>query len=1523
MVMGKKKEVAINFEIPNKIKAIFSLSKDWADFNERIHPLSAKEKGESFEQLTKFYLLINAKYQTKLRNVWLLKDVPLKVSAYLNLPSCDEGIDLIAETEEGKFWAIQCKYRRDEKQSLPRKELSTFTDLAFNVCHNISHALICTNSIKLSNKFSLYKENVSFCSSEVWLNLDVDFFNSIRTLLSGHFPEAKKVSPRKHQKAAIESALSHFNEHSRGKLIHPCSAGKTLTAYWIARDIKAKTILIAVPNLSLINQTLEEWANRFIADNLNVSWICVCSDETVKHVSLDSIEVSSQDLGVEVYTDPVIISDWLAKETPNIKVVFSTYQSGLVLAKAAQNCSFVFDLAIMDEAHRTVGQKGNLFTHLLSDENIRISKRLFMTATERRFKGNSEEVLSMDNVNIYGKTIHLYTFKEAIQDGILSDYKISTISVTDEEIKNLIKGNFYIKLSSKQWTQEVEAQMVAAAIALRKAYLKFGFSHTISYHSSLDRANSYKNAQMLYEKSFLVSDLLQTFNVQGSTPSGIRSAIFRAFANADTGLITNVRCLTEGVNIPKIDCILFADPKKSQVDIVQAVGRALRPHKDKKMSYIIVPVLTDKNVDNSKTFGEKTKDALLQIISSLATQDERIIEYFRALSSKPKRAINRDYFPFEIDIPTYYEVDGEKIHNSIELDLWSKLAKLSWRPFEEAKAIVQQLKLKNQAEWKQYCDGSNPLFGKKPEDIPAAPDQLYGEWISWGDWLGTGFVATYKRDYKPFLEARSFVHQLKLKSQAEWGQYCQNNIPNLEPKPDDIPSEPASVYKNEGWLSVGDWLGTHTIATQDRIYRSFEEARFFVHQLGLTTQREWKAYCQGKLVAKGLKPADIPANPNRTYQNKGWINYGHWFGTGYIRPRERHYKSYELAKNFAHSLGLKSYKEWRMFCDEKFSDKPKKPDDIPAKPDDIYKNKGWTSWGDFLGTGNIAQSKKVFLPFEEAKAIVQQLKLKNQADWKQYCEGTNPLFGKKPEDIPAAPSLFYKEWSSLGDWLGTGFVACSQRQYRLFEDARKFAHSLNLKSQNEWRLYTQGLLEKLPQLPKDIPAYPNQTYKNEGYVSIGDWLGTGIIAPRFRKYRSFEDAKKFIHGLGIKSQKEWNLYCRGQLINYAPKPDDIPANPQRSYQNDGWISVGDWLGTGVVSYSNREYLSYEEAKSFVHELNLKNSTEWKNYCDGLLPDKISKPENITNRPEITYKNKGWTNWGDWLGMGYIPTRRDYREFSKAKDFVHSLKLITQAQWKLYCQGKLSNKPKIPLDIPFKPERTYKNEGWKGYPDWLGNKRRASPKFNKYLSFLAARAFAHSLKLKSSHEWASFCKGEKLNLGLKPQNIPTHPERAYADSGWKGYGDWLGTNNPAPRAYRFLSYEEAKVFVHQLNLKSRAEWNQYCSGKIPGKPVLPSNIPKDPNTVYRNKGWVSVGDWLGTNIQATRFREYLPFKQARSFVRSLNLKSQSEWKNYCKGSFKSLPQLPNDIPKTPRLIYKDSGWKSFSDWIRQIDKNETE
>jgi Phage-integrase repeat unit len=178
---------------------------------------------------------------------------------------------------------------------------------------------------------------------------------------------------------------------------------------------------------------------------------------------------------------------------------------------------------------------------------------------------------------------------------------------------------------------------------------------------------------------------------------------------------------------------------------------------------------------------------------------------------------------------------------------------------------------------------------------------------------------------------------------------------------------------------------------------------------------------------------------------------------------------------------------------------------------------------------------------------VHGLGLNSRTQWNAYCRS-----GKKPADIPAYPRQTYlnEGWAGYGDWLGTGTVAPRLREYRSFKEARAFVRSLGLKSLTEWREYS-----KSGKKPADIPAYPSQTYANSGWAGMGDWLGTGTVAPQLHQYRTFKDARAFARDLGLKSNADWKGYCKS-----GKKPNDIPAKPSRTYANDGWAGMRDWLG---------------------------------------------------------------------------------------------------------------------------------------------------------------------------------------------------------------------------------------------------------------------------------------------------------------------------------------------------------------------------
>jgi superfamily II DNA or RNA helicase len=1109
------------------LKPFISSINSWSDFKNVLNNKTKLGKGNAFEELVKYYLQYKPVYKSKLKNVWLFKEVPTAVLKKLNLPSNDQGIDIIAETHEKEYWAIQCKYLQDEDQKLSHRKISTFISLSTGIATNIKYCLVCTTVDEYANLY-VGKENIGFCKSDEWNTLDKTFFDWVRNKLSGKEIKLKPYKPKPHQAKALKQAEKYFltENNNRGKLVFPCGAGKSLTGYWFAQKFNAQRTIVAVPSLSLIKQTLEVYLRETVANNETVEWLCVCSDEGIG--KNDDIAIHTQDIGIPSVTNKDALVNWLVKHKNKKTIIFTTYQSGKTIADASKIAKIRFDLGILDEAHKTVGVKDRLFSYLLFDKNISIDRRIFMTATERRYAGSSDTILSMDDEDVYGETFATMTFKEAIDTEVLSDYKIITLFITDTEVKELIQKNKFVKTTGKSWNTETEARTLASLIALRKAMDKYPIKHAVTFHSSIAKAKSFQEIQPVFSEVYPSYSSVESFHVTGAMPTAKRSKIVEEFAQSEKAIITNAKCLTEGVDVPNIDCVLFADPRKSTIDIVQAVGRALRRKEGKEFGYVIIPVFTKSKTKESIIDSDEFSE-VLTTLRALASNDERIIEYFRDISQG--KQINRNETPitFDIDVKLASLINENELINSLQLTVWNKLAKLSWRPFEDAREFVHSLNLKNVLSWNEYCDS-----GLKPIDIPRIAERTYKNkgWKSWGDWLGTGNVSVLLKQYRKFEEAKVFIQSLNLKSNKDWRQFIKT-----PEKPNDIPSNPESVYKNSGWTSWGDWLGTEKVANRLRKYRPFEEARKFVHALNLKGKNDWSVYSKS-----GLKPDEIPTNP-------------------------------------------------------------------PL----IYKDYGWTSWGDWLGTGFVSYSSRQYRPFEDARKFVHTLNFIQINDWRVYCKS-----GKKPNDIPSRPDIAYKKfgWISYGNWLGTENIATYFREYRPFEEARKFVHTLNFRNRDEWSKYCKSGLK-----PVDIPVMPHKTYKNLGWKSMGDWLGTGTIAPRLRKFKSFKDARQFVHSLKLKNSNEWSQYCKSGLI-----PADIPTTPSRTYKNSGWLSLGDWLGTGKIADINKIFRPFVEARRYVHKLNLKSWNEWRQYYKSGI-----KPDDIPTSPDKTYRDKGWVSWNDWLG----------------------------------------------------------------------------------------------------------------------------------------------------------------------------------------------------------------------------------------------------------------------------------------------------
>ena len=1446
---------------------LISKCKSWADFTAAVEKLDKKQMGDVFERLTQLYLQTKPLYKTKIKNAWLYSEIPPRVRKKIkSLPTADEGIDLVAETKDGEFWAIQSKYRTDKDKPLTVKELSTFTNLAFNTCKGSFAQAIVVHSVSKPVKKRKLLGNTVEIGLQRWLEMDAGHWALICRTIGNKPARPKKRTPRPHQRKAIRSAATHFidNKESRGKLIMPCGTGKSLTAFWIANKLDAKTVLLVVPSLALIKQSVEDWTQEMVArgeDNLT-EWLCICSDDSAGSVNKDDFVSDTYSTGLPVTTDAKKIGAFLKKRTKRRKIVFVTYQSSPVFAKAARRAGAKFDLAVMDEAHKTAGEKSKAFATLLFDKNLPIKKRIFMTATERVMSGANDDVVSMDKVDIYGDCFYQLSFKEAIHSDppIISDYKILTIFVTEDEIRSAIKDRQFVS-NQKYKLDAKDSRELAAAIALRKAYKKYRIKHAVSFHRSIQAASDFSDLHESLNASASLRPKVECFHISSKKTTGQRTELLKDFADSKRSLITNARCLTEGVDVPAIDCVLFADPKQSTVDIVQAAGRALRPHADKKFGYIMLPIIVPKGktVDEfAKTTEFKT---VSRLISGLSTNDGRIAEEFSVVDRGKRR--RGEIIRFDGNVPVGMKIDFEAFADAISAKVWERVAKVNWRPFEEARKFVHSLKMHSQSEWRAFVK-----TGDRPLDIPANPGSVYKElgWKGYGDWLGTGIVAVFLREFRSFQSARSFARNLNLQSTKEWKEFAKRND-----FPRDIPKHPNATFKGKGWKDWNDWLGTNRVSWKDRDYLPFLEARKRVHKMKINSRAEWDlARTEGRL------PPNIPSKPWEKYKNDGWVNLGDWLGTNTVASQHFKYRSFEEARKFARSLKLKSGDEWRAFCKS-----GQRPEDIPVNAPQTYKNKGWKGWGDWLGTGNVAPGSRKYKTFNQARKFARGLKLNSGSDWKKFTKS-----GELPQDIPAYPPDVYKEkgWQGWGDWLGTGYIAPGLRKYKTFNQARKFARGLKLKSQNEWVEYT-----KSGKLPPDIPVGPRRIYLDKGWQGWGDWLGTGTIAPFNRRYRSFANARRFAHKLKIERQIDWNAFAKSNEL-----PKDIPAHPAGVYKDKGWQGWGDWLGTGRIAKQLFVYREFQSARKFARSLKLRMGKDWKKYCSS-----GSLPKDIPANPNQTYRNSGWKGWSDWLGSEYIaPSNRPKRSFQEARAFAQSQNLKSKAEWRVFSQSY-----EFPNDIPRNPYSAYKNKGWKSWGDWLGTGEVATFLRN-YRTFSQARKYARSLKLKSGTEWKKLVKNGKL-----PTDIPSNANHFYKDKGWVSWGDWLGTGNVAPGTQSYLSFVKARKYARGLGLKNRTEWRKFAkSGK------RPKEIPSSPDIYYKDAGWNDFSDWLGSEDNS--YKRARPFKEARKFARSLNLKSSTEWFKFAKTK-----KRPNDIPIHVSTAYREKGWNGMPDFLGYKSRQE--
>lgn len=417
---------------------------------------------------------------------------------------------------------------------------------------------------------------------------------------------AERRTPLPHQEEALAAILPELEVSGRATAVMACGTGKTLVGAWAFQRSGGRTALVLAPSLGLLRQTLREWTAHDAADR----YLCVCGDATVRDQG--EIAMSAQDLGIPVTTDPHEVRRALFDARGRTAVV-CTYQSARALG-AGLPPGFSFDMAVFDEAHRTAGERDRNFSFGLLDTQIAARRRLFMTATPRGVPpdGSDEGPFSMDDERVYGRRVYELGLSEAIARGIVCDYRIVIAVVTEADVAGALRGD--PGMISKG---VAHARRAAHAEAFARAVQDCGAAKIITFHDSVAAAERFAFSRRLRQD--LLPEGFQSYHVNGRMTAGDRQAVLSMFESASASIITNARCLTEGIDVPAVDMVAFMSPRRSPVDIIQAIGRALRKAPGKSVGYVLLPILVDGNGD--PVSGAKECREVTRVIQGIRSQD--------------------------------------------------------------------------------------------------------------------------------------------------------------------------------------------------------------------------------------------------------------------------------------------------------------------------------------------------------------------------------------------------------------------------------------------------------------------------------------------------------------------------------------------------------------------------------------------------------------------------------------------------------------------------------------------------------------------------------------------------------------------------------------------------------------------------------------------------------------------------------------------------------------------------------------
>ena len=677
-------------------------------FDNLVHQINKiaetqRDRGTYFEYLARAYFQHEPTYKNEFKNVWMLADLPEEYG----IPKVDIGVDLVAEKFTGELVAIQAKFYT---HAIQKSNIDSFLGELGKDYFESGIIVASTDKWSKNAEAALAnRSDVIRIGLSDLRNSQIDW-----TKFSFERPEAVSVKAKKglryYQKEAIESALNHFRENDRGQLIMAPGTGKTFTSLKIAEAMAKEankeqyTILYLVPSIQLLTQTLRGWNNDA---EMTMSSMAVTSDRNASRGSVkqdeSNITIKASDIGYPATTSSEkVVENYvelMAKPKKELLVVFGTYQSIDVLGNAQKEGFPEFDLIIADEAHRTTGAKAlgdeaSVFTKVHNDSNVKASKRLYQTATpklygtdaKRKAEENSIVISSMDDENLYGTVFYRLGFGDAISHGILTDYKLMVLAVDETVVqkdmqKSLADPENGLNIDDVGriigvWNGMIKRESFADRVSGEPMKRAIAFSRTIEDSKRLSAqfenvVNDYLNSDEGYS--------VNVRHVDGSMNALEKNDALDWLASDDipedsARILSNVRFLTEGIDVPNLDAIIFLSPRKSQVDIVQAVGRIIRKFEGKDYGYIILPIVVPAGetpetiLDNNKTY-----DVIWQVLNALRSVDERFEATVNKLELNKRKPKNIQVIGVGVapDDPTFSDdyVNESKEAYQTELEL--------------------------------------------------------------------------------------------------------------------------------------------------------------------------------------------------------------------------------------------------------------------------------------------------------------------------------------------------------------------------------------------------------------------------------------------------------------------------------------------------------------------------------------------------------------------------------------------------------------------------------------------------------------------------------------------------------------------------------------------------------------------------------------------------------------------------------------------------------------------------------------